>query len=67
MLVLHAAFYQDCLHLWGETAPPETAARSRIVAGTYRYRATAPVLLEALTLAGLTPAGGKPVAGERIV
>ncbi|MDG4553027.1 MAG: DEAD/DEAH box helicase [Candidatus Competibacter sp.] len=67
MLVLHAAFYRGCLHLWGEAAPPGMATRSRIVAGAYRYRVTVPVLLEALTLAGLTSAGGKPVGGERIV
>ena len=29
MLVLHAAFHEGCLHLWGESSPPEEAPKTK--------------------------------------
>ena len=56
MLVLHAAFHQGCLHLWGESSPPEeepTTSQQKATE-TYPYRTTISVLLDSLVQADLS-------------
>ncbi len=63
MLVLHAAFYKDCLHLWGESAPSATGT----TAGAYPYRTEVAQLRDALAQAYLTLLAGKAAVEERML
>ena len=61
MLVLHAAFHDGCLHLWGESTPPAAGT----AAGAYPYRTEVAQLRDALAQADLTLLAGKAAVGER--
>ena len=69
MLVLHAAFHQGCLHLWGESSPPEeepTTSQQKATE-TYPYRTTISVLLDSLVQADLSLQANGQAAGERTI
>ncbi|HAO32060.1 MAG TPA: DEAD/DEAH box helicase [Candidatus Competibacter sp.] len=62
MLIPHAAFYRNGLHLWGESAPPE----GPVAAGAYPYRADGAALREGLARIGLSLLE-EAAAGERTI
>jgi len=68
MLVLHASFHQDRLHLWGESSP--NAAQSTAppaVPSAYPYRTAISVLRDGLVLAGLSLPASEPTASESTI
>ena len=67
MLVLHAAFAEGRLHLWGESTPAEGTPKRTRVATDYRYRASAAELRRRLAPAGLTLPTGPAKAGDRTI
>jgi SNF2 family DNA or RNA helicase len=64
MLVLHAAFYEDRLHLWGESALSEDAPKSPALVKSSPYRTDVTVLRERLTEAGLRFQADRRAMGE---
>jgi SNF2 family DNA or RNA helicase len=64
MLVLHAAFHEGCLHLWGESSPLEEAPKVRI-SSACPYHTNIAALRETLARAGLSFPAGAPAAGEQ--
>ena len=68
MLVLHATFHQDCLHLWGESSPEAAQTDSppaRLSA--YPYRTAISVLRDRLALAGLSLSTSGPTPCESTI
>ena len=58
MLVLHAAFHEDCLQVWGESALAEDAPKSHSLVKFSPYRTPVAVLRERLAEAGIEPSVG---------
>jgi superfamily II DNA or RNA helicase len=67
MLVVHAAFAEGGLHLWGESAPSEAAPKPARAISGYPYRTGAAELRQRLAPAGLTLPTGPAKAGDRTI
>ncbi len=72
MLVLHAAFHQGGLHLWGESTPPEeeSAPTQQKATHPYPYRTAISALRAGLARADLplqSNGSGEAAAGERTI